>query len=142
MDKRSARTTAATVRATMPFLSGDVQGGLLEGELTFDPTDPYAVAMHLTVKSGIVTWTFARELLAEGLYEPAGDGDVQVWPFLSYTGNAVVIIELSSPDGDALLQAPARDVHDFVASTFKIVAAGEESTHLAMDAMISQLLAS
>src|SRR5680860_935744 len=111
MDKPSRRTTAATVRATVPFLSGDVQSALLEGELTFDPSDPYAVAMHLAAKSGTVTWTFARELLADGRYEPVGDGDVQVWPFLSYTGNAVVIIELSSPEGNALLQAPARDVH-------------------------------
>ncbi|MET0839746.1 MAG: SsgA family sporulation/cell division regulator, partial [Marmoricola sp.] len=85
-------------------------------------------------------WTFARELLAEGLYTPSGNGDVQVWPCLSSTGDAVVIIELSSPDGLALLQAPSRTVHDFVARTHEVVPEGEETSHLAMDAMISQLL--
>jgi len=141
MDKPPRRTTA-TVRASVPFLSGDTQSELLEGELTFDPADPYAVAMHLAARSGTVTWTFARELLAEGLYEEVGNGDVLVWPFLSSAGNAVVIIELSSPDGDALLEAPSREVHDFLASTFEIVPAGAESTHLALDALITQLLAS
>ena len=142
MDKRSPSTTAATVRTTVSFLSGDAQSDLIEGELVFEPTDPYAVMMHLEAKSGTVIWTFARELLAEGLYQPAGDGDVQVWPCLSNTGDAVVIIELSSPDGMAMLQAPSRDVHDFVASSCAAVPVGQESAHLELDTLISQLLAS
>ncbi len=139
MDKPS-RSTSTTVRATVPFISGDAQSELLEGELIFDPTDPYAVAMHLEAKSGTVVWTFARELLADGLYVPTGNGDVQVWPCLSNAGDAVVIVELCSPDGLALLQAPSRLVHDFVASTYEIVPEGEETAHLQMDALISQLL--
>ncbi|MET0998372.1 MAG: SsgA family sporulation/cell division regulator [Marmoricola sp.] len=139
MDKPS-RSTATTVRAMVPFISGETQSELLEGELVFDLSDPYAVAMHLEARSGTVIWTFARELLAEGLYTPSGNGDVQVWPCLSSTGDAVVIIELSSPDGLALLQAPSRTVHDFVARTHEVVPEGEETSHLAMDAMISQLL--
>ncbi|MCW2822354.1 MAG: sporulation protein SsgA, partial [Marmoricola sp.] len=86
MDKPSPRTTT-TVRATVPFLSGDAQSELLEGLLVFDPADPFAVAMHLEARSGTVVWTFARELLAEGLYTPSGDGDVQVWPCLSQNGS-------------------------------------------------------
>ena len=86
----------------------------LEGELSFDPADPYAVTMHLEARSGSVTWTFARELLAEGLFDPSGDGDVQVWPCLSNTGEAVVIVELCSPDGTALLQTASRAVQAFV----------------------------
>ena len=138
MDKPA---TSTTVRATVPFSSGDSQSELLAGELVFDHTDPYAVAMHLEAKSGTVVWTFARELLAEGLYLPIGNGDVQVWPCLSVSGHAVVIIELCSPDGLALLQAPSCLVHDFVARTYEVVPEGEESVHLAMDALISQLLA-
>ena len=139
MDQPS-RSTSTTVRASVPFLSGDAQSELLEGELVFQPSDPYAVSMHLEARSGTVVWTFARELLAEGIYEPVGDGDVQVWPCLSNTGDAVVIIELSSPDGTAMLQAPSRAVHDFVASTLAAVPAGAESAHLGLDAMIAQLL--
>ena len=140
MDKPSLSTTATTVRASVPFISGERQTELIEGELVFDHADPYAVVMHLEAKSGTVTWTFARELLAEGLYAPVGDGDVQVWPCLSNTGEAVVIIELRSPDGMALIQAPSREVHSFVSGTEQIVPVGQESHHLALDSLISKLL--
>ncbi|MCW2849078.1 MAG: sporulation protein SsgA [Marmoricola sp.] len=140
MDNTS-RTTA-TIRTMVPFLSGDAASELLEGELVFDPTDPYAVTMHLDARSGSVVWTFARELLAEGVYEPVGDGDVTVWPCLSQTGDAVVIIELSSPDGTAMLQAPSRVVHDFVAASLTAVPAGHESARMDLDGLVSRLLAS
>jgi hypothetical protein len=139
MDQPS-RSTTTTIRKNVPFLSGEAQSELLEGELVFDHADPYAVEMVLEAKSGTVTWTFARELLAEGLYEPTGQGDVLVWPCLSATGEAVVIIELCSPDGRALIQAPARAVQEFVVSTHELVPAGQERSHLSMDALISQLL--
>jgi hypothetical protein len=138
--EKPSRSTATTVRAAVPFISGEAHSELLEGELVFDPCDPYAVAMHLEARSGTVVWTFARELLADGLFEPAGNGDVQVWPCLGNTGEAVVIIELSSPDGLAMLQAPSRVVHDFVVRTRQVVPEGEETGHLAMDDLISQLL--
>ncbi len=141
MDKPS-RATTTTVRATVPFLSGDAHTELLEGELVFDPADPFAVSMHLEARSGTVVWTFARELLAEGLYGPAGDGDVQVWPCLSNTGGAVVIIELSSPDGTAMLQTTSRDVAAFVAATERVVPPGHESSHLLLNELIAQLLSS
>ena len=140
MDKPSPTTSATTVRACVPFLSGETQTELIEGELVFDHADPYAVVMHLEARSGTVVWTFARELLTEGLYEPVGDGDVQVWPCLSSTGEAVVIIELRSPDGMALIQAPSRTVHDFVARAEAVVPIGQETSHLALDSLISQLL--
>ena len=133
-------STTDTVVVVVPFVSGEAQSELLEGELVFDPADPYAISMNLEARSGTVTWTFARELLEQGLYSPSGDGDVQVWPCLSGSGDAVVIIELSSPDGTALLQAPSRTVHDFVARTLEVVPAGAESAHLALDTLISKLL--
>jgi sporulation and cell division protein SsgA len=140
MMEQNTPGTTQTVVVVVPFISGEAQSEPLEGELVFDPADPYAVAMNLEARSGRVTWTFARELLEQGLYSPSGDGDVQVWPCLSAAGDAVVIIELCSPDGTALLQAPSRTVHDFVIRTLEVVPAGEESTHLALDAMISKLL--
>ena len=97
--------------------------------------------MKLEARSGSVTWTFARELLAEGLYDPSGDGDVQVWPCLSNTGEAVVIVELCSPDGTALLQTGSRAVQIFVTSIYDAVPAGTESSHMSIDALVEQLLA-
>jgi hypothetical protein len=136
-----SRGTRTSIHANVPFISGESQSELLEGELVFDHADPYAVAMHLEARCGTVTWTFARDLLAEGLFDPVGSGDVQVWPCLSSSGSAVVIIELSSPDGLAVLQAPARAIHDFVRRAEQIVPTGEESDHLAMDDLILRLLA-
>ena len=133
-------STTDTVVVVVPFVSGEAQSELLEGELVFNPSDPYAISMNLEARSGTVTWTFARELLEQGLYSPSGDGDVQVWPCLSSSGDAVVIIELCSPDGTALLQAPSRTVHDFVARTLEVVPAGAETAHLALDSLISKLL--
>ena len=141
MDHPSRRAATATIHVAVPFISGVSQNELLEGELVFDPADPYAVTMHLEARSGAVVWTFARELLADGIYQPSGNGDVQIWPCLSSSGEAVIIIELCSPDGTAVLQAPSRAVHGFVARTHDVVPQGEESVHLRLDDMIAQLLA-
>lgn len=139
---QTSETTDVVLRAVVPFLSGESATEHLDGEFSFDPADPYAVTMKLEARSGSVTWTFARELLAEGLYSASGDGDVQVWPCLSHTGEAVVIIELCSPDGTALLQTASRAVQRFVTAIFESVPAGCESSHVSIDALVSQLLAS
>lgn len=84
------------VRVALSFLSGDPLNEHLEAELVFHRRDPYALALHLHTRSGVVTWTFARELLVEGLYAPSGEADVQVWPSLSWSAEAAVVVELSS----------------------------------------------
>ncbi len=132
---------ADVVRITVPFVSGEIHQELLKGTLVYDRLDPFAVRMSLEAHSGTIVWTFARELLAEGLYAPTGDGDVHVWPCLSSEAEAVVVIELTSPDGKAMLHAPARLVHDFVAATVEVVGLGQESAHLPIDSLISRLLA-
>jgi hypothetical protein len=137
----TSETTDVVLRTAVPFLSGESAIEPLDGEFSFDPADPYAVTMKLEARSGSVTWTFARELLADGLYQPAGDGDVQIWPCLSNTGEAVVIVELCSPDGTALLQTASRAVQRFVDSFYQAVPAGCESSHVSIDALVSQLLA-
>ena len=137
----SSETAETNLRTAVPFLSGESATEHLDGEFSYDPADPYAVTMKLEARSGSVTWTFARELLAEGLYEPAGRGDVQVWPCLSNSGEAVVIVELCSPDGTALLQTRSRAVQEFVAATFAAVPAGSESSHVDVDSLVARLLA-
>lgn len=136
-----ATPAATTVQVPVSFLSGERHTETLDGELAYDAADPYAVTMRLDASGGPVVWTFARELLLEGRYTPTGDGDVQVWPCLSSCGEAVVIIELSSPSGLAVLQAPLRRVQDFLARTLEVLPHGSESAHLALDDVIEQLLA-
>ena len=133
------RPDPRTVRLATPFVSGESQADVLAGELGFDPRDPFAVTMHLFATGGRVTWTFARDLLAEGLYEPSGDGDVHVWPCLDSEGHAVVIIELCSPDGEALVQAKTNDLSTFVERMSAAVGPGCESEHLDVDATIAAI---
>jgi hypothetical protein len=143
MDQQTPAPGATTrsVRVTVPFVSGEVHPLELNGDFVFNPSDPYAV--HLVVGRGDgaeVTWTFARELLAEGIYDPCGNGDVVVWPCLGTHGEAVVIIELRSPSGMAMLQTPSRAVQRFVAETFEVVPAGSESEEIDLDHLVSHLL--
>jgi hypothetical protein len=112
----------------------------LEAELQYDPRDPYAVTTVFMTGRSQVRWTFGRDLLASGLYEPSGDGDVHVWPCLDADGHAVVIIELSSPDGEALVQARTGDLSIFVEKMSKAVVPGTESEYLDLDAAINAIL--
>jgi len=113
----------------------------LDASLGYQPSDPYAVAVTFRTPGGDVVWTFARELLARGLAAPAGEGDVHVWPCLSSEGRSVVIIELRSPDGELLVQAPALEVSAFVNRTLTLVPEGTESSQFDIDELIGQLLA-
>ena len=81
---------------------------------------------------------FARDLLAAGLYEPTGDGDVHVWPCLDARGRAVTIIELSSPDGEALMQARSDEVCEFLSRTEAIVPRGTEAGLMDVDSALEQ----
>lgn len=111
----------------------------IDAELQYDPRDPYAVTTVFMTGRSQVRWTYGRDLLTAGLYEPAGDGDVHVWPCLDAEGHAVVIIELSSPDGEALVQARTGDLSAFVERMSKAVAPGTESEYLNLDATIAAI---
>ena len=113
----------------------------LETELSYDPADPLAVSATFSTVAGRVRWTFGRDLLIEGLVEPVGDGDVHVWPCLDNDGNSVVIIELCSPDGEALVQGRTADITDFVERMTQSVAPGAESELVDVDAAIAAILA-
>ena len=113
----------------------------IEAELQYDPRDPYAVTTVFMTGASQVRWTFGRDLLREGLYEPCGDGDVHVWPCLDSHGHAVVIIELCSPDGEALVQAKTGDLTNFVDRMTKAVEPGTESALVDVEGAISLILA-
>ena len=102
--------------------------------------DPFAVTACFNTGEVMVQWVFARDLLSSGRYEPTGDGDVHVWPCLSARGDAVTIIESSSPDGEALMQARSIDVNDFLRRTEDVVPMGREGELVDIDAVLEQLL--
>jgi len=113
------------------------------GTFRYTPDDPWAVTATFTsATAGTVTWTFARDLLVQGRYEPVGDGDVHVWPCLSADASAVVVIELD-PDPEhisVLLEAPARELNAFVEAMVDCVPLGRESEHVDVDAALARLL--
>jgi Streptomyces sporulation and cell division protein, SsgA len=124
----------------------DAGGGTtnVSAELTYDVADPYAISAGFCVQQQAsdepVCWVFARALLATGVYEPVGDGDVHIWPCLNARGEAVTVIELSSPDGEALMQALTSDVCAFLRQTESLVPVGAETTYIDLDDTITKLL--
>jgi hypothetical protein len=129
-----------TQRMTMELVDHIGAALPLEAELQYDARDPYAAVMVFTTPHGPVRWDFGRDLLMTGLHEAVGDGDVHVWPCVDSAGRPVVVIELSSPDGCALVQARLDDVRRFVNRITTLVAPGSETGHLDVDAAIAALL--
>lgn len=134
---RNLTTTLSTTAVQIATVNAE-QDHDLAASFAYDPADAWAVTMTVETASGPVTWTFARELLVEGQFEPVGEGDVQVWPCLSPCGEAVVIVELASPAGETLLQFPTRAVQDFVYAALEAVPLGQETVDV--DAWLPHLL--
>ena len=131
---------AVTRMMTLDLIDSSGAATPLEAELRYDTQDPYAVIALFRTGGAMVRWVFSRDLLAQGVYSPVGDGDVHVWPCLDVHGSAVVMIELSSPDGEAMLQARSADVSEFLARTDEVLRPGEEGRYLDLDLVVSQLL--
>ncbi|MGY1435982.1 SsgA family sporulation/cell division regulator [Streptomyces reniochalinae] len=108
--------------------------------LSYRTDDPFAVHVTFHIHSMTpVRWTFARQLLVQGVAQPCGDGDVRVWP-TSVVGRKVVCMALSSPHGDALLEAPAPVLAAWLERTLHAVPEGDEQNAMGLDAQLSELL--
>lgn len=117
----------------------------VRADLDYDVTDPYAVTVSFHTGTGsatsdVVQWTFARQLLSDGVTVPAGEGDVQVWPSTGASGGAVVCLSLSSPSGRALFEVPLSDLVEFLGRTYDAVPTGAESDHVDVEAELALLL--
>jgi hypothetical protein len=113
----------------------------IPARLTYRTEDPFAVHVEFHIGTDRpVRWTFARELLLEGVFRPCGVGDVRVWPVRTGPGG-VVCVALSSPDGDALLEAPAAAVSAWLERTLAVVPPGTEFDRLGVDEELRALLA-
>ncbi|MEU3343501.1 SsgA family sporulation/cell division regulator [Streptomyces sp. NPDC006700] len=109
--------------------------------LAYRTDDPYAVHIVFHIDSEHpVHWTFARDLLVEGVFRSCGDGDVRVWPSKAL-GRSVVLLALSAPDGEALLEVPAAQVAAWLERTLRLVPPGSEGGQLGIDDELAGLLA-
>jgi len=124
------------VETVLRLLAPDASGVPVRCRLRYDAADPYAVQVcfHLEARAvEPVSWSFARDLLAAGLDGPSGLGDVRVWPWRTTHGESVAMA-LTSPDGQALLEAPRATLVAFLADTYALVPPGGESERLDIDA--------
>jgi hypothetical protein len=109
-------------------------------ELSYSSRDPYAVqASFRTGQSSPVDWVFARDLLADGLVDSAGTGDVRVQPMS--TDPTRIELELTSPSGHALFTTSSQSLSDFLDRTYEAVPPTSEYSWLDFDAALDQLLA-
>ena len=139
--RSSAVTADMQLRLVVPGSSAlPVRAGM-----RYDVSDPYAVLVSFhtgpaDAEGGdVVEWTFARQLLTDGVAGPVGEGDVQVWPSSS-AGSSVVCLALSSPSGKALFEIPLPYLVDFLGRTYAAVPTGQESAHVDVDAELALLL--
>jgi len=122
----------------------DETGSLVQSDALFsyDPSDPFAVTLTLKAFPRDVRWTFARDLLVDGLFEPAGEGDVVVFPFVDpETGSAATVLGLRSPDGEFMSQVPQQALQSFVRATLDSVPVGTESELIDLDRLVDLLVA-
>lgn len=107
--------------------------------LSYVVSEPFAVTIAFHAACGRwVDWTFARDLLVDGLSEPTGIGDVRVHPDLA-ADEDVLVLEIESPDGYALVEIERDDVERFLAASVEAVPLGTESDHFDIDAFIDEI---
>ncbi|MFE2496973.1 SsgA family sporulation/cell division regulator [Streptomyces scopuliridis] len=108
--------------------------------LRYDRADPFAVRMAFpppaTLEGTEVTWEFSRELLATGMTEPVGVGDVRVRPF----GYGRTVLEFHAPEGTAMVHLRTSELRRFLERSQDVVPAGHEHLYLDLDHDLTQLL--
>lgn len=106
----------------------------------YDRRDPFAVRMTFpapaTLEGVEVCWTFARDLLAAGLHEPEGDGDVHVRPY----GYDRTVLEFHAPEGTAVVHVRSEQIRHFLHATSELVPVGLEHLQLDLDHDLAELM--
>ncbi|MFG2885211.1 SsgA family sporulation/cell division regulator [Streptomyces sp. NPDC048297] len=108
--------------------------------LRYDRSDPFAVRMTFpapaTLENVEVCWTFSRELLAAGLHDQAGEGDVRVRPY----GYDRTVLEFHAPQGTAIVHVRSGEIRRFLDATGDLVPVGLEHQHMDLDRELAELM--
>ncbi|NIH83036.1 SsgA family sporulation/cell division regulator [Amycolatopsis viridis] len=121
------------------FVSLNGSSAPVLSRLSYVASEPFAVNIAFRTEHGHwVEWTFARELLVTGLRERSGIGDVRVRPDLS-ADEGILILEIESPDGYALVEVEREDVERFLDAATELVPVGAESDYFDVDAFIDEI---
>jgi len=108
-------------------------------EFEYRSDEPYAVRATFRTGPADIEWMFGRDLILEGLQRPSGEGDVVMWPE-NHGDVQIVLFALSSPTGQAVLECDRGHLEHFLRRTFDIVAVGDESAAIDIDACINLIL--
>ncbi len=139
-DKSTYEKPANISRPVMMHLIENDKASPIQTQLNYDPRDPYAVTVVFPpAKDRPVEWTFGRELLYDGLYEPSGDGDVHIWPERNDAGDNVLFVELFSPEGEALLKIDYDEAASFVDDMHTTVVPGDEPEYINVDFLLANI---
>ncbi|MFF8653316.1 spore wall synthesis regulator SsgD [Streptomyces huasconensis] len=108
--------------------------------LHYDRRDPFAVRMSFpapaTLEGVEVYWTFARELLTDGVERAVGDGDVRVRPY----GFDRTVVEFHAPEGTAIVHVRTGELRRFLRRTAALVPVGQEHRHVDLDQDLVELM--
>ncbi|MFE3454993.1 SsgA family sporulation/cell division regulator [Nonomuraea sp. NPDC059194] len=110
----------------------------------YQASDPYAIRLAFVQGSRETrSWTFGRELLAEGLSCRAGEGDVTVAPHEDVDDYLTLTFTPAPEDGGypIALYAKREAVERLVDEVYGLVPVGREHRHIDVDAVIDRILA-
>lgn len=131
-----AHTVTTPLILSVSAISGDAE---LAAELRYDPSDPLAVSLAIGIDCGEpVVWVFARDLLAAGVNQPVGEGDITIEP-ASDMDSREIRITLAT-DCLATMIAPRDPIVEFLVSAFTAVPSGCELDTVDWDSEIAALL--
>ncbi|GAA3096438.1 SsgA family sporulation/cell division regulator [Streptosporangium carneum] len=112
----------------------------LAAVLSYRVSDPYAVRLAFVQgRKETVVYGFARMLLAAGLLDRAGQGDVTVAPH-EEVDDYLVLTVTPEHGYPFALYAQREAVQDFLDRAFGLVPLGREYEHLDVNAAITALL--
>lgn len=129
----------ASVACRVPFIVAwaTAQSAATHGTFTFvyDSAEPLSVRLDFgnDPAGEPLVWTFGRDVLADGLTQRAGSGDVRCW-----TEDTWFHIVLASPDGTVELKVFTAAVRAFLVEAEDLVPYGAET--LDFDAELDALL--
>ncbi|MBO1331218.1 SsgA family sporulation/cell division regulator [Streptomyces sp. VRA16 Mangrove soil] len=110
--------------------------------LRYSTDDPFAVALDVAPASAArVTWTVARDLLAQGMTRPSGEGDFRVWPSGAHQdADRRLYFSLDRPAGHATFETDLLPVRRWLDATYELVPAGSEGDLMDWRALEESLL--
>lgn len=134
----TSRTKVENIAVTSSFemtFAGSDADEPIAATLKYNVFEPFAVTASFVLGEGpAVQWVMSRDLLREGVVLPTGQGDIRVYPV-----SDTLYMELASPSGRAILEAPIKPVIDFIHRVFATVPEGREHEYFSIDAELDQL---